>query len=77
MVCMEHFQHFVKERLSLKLESAMPAVDQPVVKADVKQVREMVLFLSLRSTRSTAATLPLLLIQTKQWIYKQRGLHKG
>ena len=25
-----------KERLSLKLESAMPAVDQPVAKMDVK-----------------------------------------
>jgi hypothetical protein len=65
MVCMEHFQHFIKERLSLKLESATPAVDQPVAKADVKQVREMMLFLSLRSTWSTAATLPLLLIPNK------------
>ncbi len=55
-----------KERLSLKLESATPAVHLPVAKADVKQVREMMLFLSLRSTWSTAATLPLLLIQTKQ-----------
>jgi hypothetical protein len=36
MVCMEHFQHFRKERLSLKLESAMPAVDQPVAKMDVR-----------------------------------------
>jgi hypothetical protein len=32
MVCMEHFQHFRKQRLSLKLESATPAVDQPVAK---------------------------------------------
>ena len=74
MVCMEHFQHFRKERLSLKLESAMPAVDQPVAKVDVRKVSEMMLFLSIRSTWSTAATLPLLLIQNKAIrIYKQRG----
>ncbi len=66
MVCMEHFQHFVKERLSLKLESATPAVDQPVAKVDVKQVRVMLLSLLKRSTWSTAATLPLLLIQTSK-----------
>jgi hypothetical protein len=36
------------------------------------------LFLSLRSTWSTAATLPLLLIQNKAIrIYKQRGIYKG
>ncbi len=74
----EHFQHFRKQRLSLKLESAMPAVDQPVAKVDVKQVRERMLFLSLRSTWSTAATLPLLLYpKQNERIYKQRGIIKG
>ena len=43
MVCMEHFQHFVKERLSLKLESAMPAVDQPVGEVDKREVDKMLL----------------------------------
>ncbi len=36
------------------------------------------LFLSLRLTWSTAATLPLLLNQTKRkWLYKQRGIIHG
>ena len=75
---MEHFQHFAKERLLVKLESAKPAVDHPVAKVELRQVREKMLCLSLRSTWSTAATLPLLLNQNNaKWLYKQRGIIKG
>ena len=66
MVGMEHFQTLIKERLGLKLESATPAVDRPVAKVDVKKVRGMMLSPSIKSTRSTAATLPLLLYKTSK-----------
>ncbi len=56
----------------------MPAVVQPVAKVDVGYVREKMLSLSLRSTWSTAATLPLLLSINKAIrIYKKRGLIHG
>jgi hypothetical protein len=73
MVCMEHFQHFKRKTL-VRLESATPAVDHPVAKVELRQVREKMLCLSLRSTWSTAATLPLLLIQyNNKRIYNKRG----
>ena len=53
-----------KRKTLVRLESATPAVDHPVAKVELKQVREKMLCLSLRSTWSTAATLPLLLIHT-------------
>ena len=52
-----------KRKTLVRLESATPAVDHPVAKVELRQVREKMLCLSLRSTWSTAATLPLLLIQ--------------
>ena len=55
-----------KRKTLVRLESAMPAVDHPVAKVELRQVREKMLCLSLRSTWSTAATLPLLLNQTRQ-----------
>ena len=57
-----------KRKTLVRLESATPAVDRPVAKVELMQVRGKMLFLPLRSTWSTAATLPLLLIQ-----YKTKG----
>ena len=57
----KHFQLFVKERLSLELESATPAVDQPVAKVDKGKWERWCCFSLWGKLWSTAATLPLLL----------------
>jgi hypothetical protein len=45
-----------KRKTLVRLESATPAVDHPVAKVELRQVREKMLCLSLRLTWSTAAT---------------------
>jgi len=49
------------------LESATPAVDQPVDGVDRREVREMLCSHFTITTWSTAATLPLLLVQTSKY----------
>jgi hypothetical protein len=48
----------------LKLESAMPAVDQPIGEVDEREVDKMVCLHFTITSWSTAAMLPLLLCQT-------------
>ena len=63
-----------KRKTLVRLESATPAVDRPVAKVELMQVREVMLFLSLRLTLvHSCHILPLLLIKQQQWIYNKRG----
>jgi hypothetical protein len=67
-----------KRKTLVRLESATPAVDHPVAKVELRQVREKMLCLSLRSTWSTAATYFLFYyIKQQQRIYNKRGKEHG
>jgi hypothetical protein len=54
----------------------MPAVDQPVGEVDKREVDKMVCLHYTITPWSTAAMLPLLLVQQQQWISNKRGIQK-
>ena len=55
------------------MESATPAVDQPFVEVDGKEVDKMFVSTLPTLARSTAATLPSFINLSKQQIYTKRG----
>ncbi len=68
------FNTFIRIRTLVKLESATPAVDQPFVEVDGKEVDKMECFHSPTLVWYTAATPPLLLSFTSQTsLYNKRG----
>ena len=70
-----YVQHFIRIRTLIYLESATPAVDQPSVEVDGKEVDNDVVVPLSTLARSTAATLPLLFsLYNNNKLYKKRGL---
>ncbi len=70
-----YVQHFIRIRTLIYLESATPAVDQPLVEVDGRKVDKMFSFHFSTMAWFTAATLPLLLSFTSQnSLYNKRGI---
>ena len=66
------FNTFIRIRTLIYLESATPAVDQPFVEVDGKEVDKGVVIPLTTLAWSTAATLPLLLSLTSNTAYTRK-----
>ena len=64
-----YVQHFIRIRTLIYLESATPAVDQPFVEVDRREVDKMLKYTLPTLAWYTAATLPLLLSFTRNTAY--------
>ena len=70
-----YVQHFIRIRTLIYLESATPAVDQPYVEVDGKEVDKGVIVPLSTLAWFPAATLPLLFsLYNNNKLYKKRGL---
>ncbi len=70
-----YVQHFIRIRTLIYLESATPAVDQPLVEVDGREVDKMVCCSLSTMAWSPAATLPSFIrSNNNNWLYKKRGL---
>ncbi len=72
-----YVQHFIRIRTLIYLESATPAVDQPLAEVDGRKVDKMLVSHLSTMAWFTAATLPSFIKLNKKYsLYKKRGQTK-
>ena len=74
MVCMEHFQHFIKKdfsKIGVSYASCGPTSCQGGI--NVSEMEDVVSIYKVNFGPQLPHTLPLLLFKQQQWIYNKRG----